>query len=278
MSLPLGASVCAISQLTYRSSNWYTVVDLGTEIASQDAIEEAIASSPRESFRYFGKNSALSLSFAIRGAENLSPRVHNETPCPIDELGQDLVVGPRMHQFLLQTYLEEIQPIYPFLDCSPSFLTPEGSTPPDLQKPEVFILQMVYSVACHCAPASQNLFPSLSDACYNRALQHIDDTTANLSVITLQAIILLALRSLFEPQKGNFGQLIAFAARLAIDIGGQDIPARGEHMRNIHTTIYCMENQFATVIDRPPFLPEPVSASIQRFSLANQQIDTIYGI
>jgi hypothetical protein len=103
------------------------------------------------------------------------------------------------------------------------------------------------------------------------AFRHIDNATANLTISTLQSIILLSLRSLFDPQKGNFAQLITFAARLAIDIGGQDTPAgaHGEHMRNIHTSIYCMENQFTTVLDRPPFLPEPVRVAIQCFTSAN---------
>lgn len=121
---------------------------------------------------------------------------------------------------------------------------------------------MVYSIACQCVPDRGNRLLSLSDACYTRALKHIDSATANLTVETLQSIALLALRSLFDPQKGNFGQLIAFAARLAIDIGGQDIPAWGDSMRNIYTSIYCMESQFATVLDRPLFLPEPVRESI----------------
>jgi hypothetical protein len=102
---------------------------------------------------------------------------------------------------------------------------------------------------------------------------HVDNATASLTIDTLQSIILLALHSLSEPQKGNFGQLIAFAARLAIDIGGQDIPARGDHMRNIHTSIYCMENQFSIVLDRPPFLPEPVRSIFQDPILANQSSD-----
>ncbi|RDW72227.1 hypothetical protein BP5796_08261 [Coleophoma crateriformis] len=143
------------------------------------------------------------------------------------------------------------------MDSSLPFLNPQLPCAQELLPSEAFILQMVYSIACQCVPDRGNQLLSLSDACYARALKNIDSATANLTVETLQAITLLALRSLFDPQNGNFGQLVAFAARLAIDIGGQDIPAWGENMRNIHTSIYCMERQFATALDRPPFLPEP---------------------
>jgi hypothetical protein len=176
----------------------------------------------------------------------------------LEELTEDLVVKPSMHQFLLETYFSELHPLFPFLDTTLVFLSPQSPCSQELLPSEAFILHMVYSIACHCVPNSGNQLLSLSDACYARALNHIESATANVTVGSLQSITLLALRSLFDPQKGNFGQQVTFAARLAIDIGGQDIPAREETMKNIHTSIYCMESQFTAVLDRPPFLPEPV--------------------
>lgn len=228
---------------------------------------------PREDSRYIGQRSALSQSLAIRGPESFSIPP-DESTYPLEELGEDLIVKPRMHQFLLQKYLSVIHPIYPFLDSSLPFLSPHTTPTQDLSPAETFILQMVYSITCQCIQGRGNQLLPLSDACYTRALQHIDSATANLTIITLQAITLLAMHSLFDPQKGNFGQLITLAARLAIDIGGQDMPARGENMRNIHSSIYCMENQVTVALDRPPFLPEPVGASSSHVDFSNTESET----
>ena len=232
---------------------------------ARDFIDQSISSqrlnitSSKLPTRYVGKLSCLTQCLSIRGGEEIADPIPIRQPLAFEELQGDLIVRPRMHQFLLQTYLTEIHPLYPFLDRSFRFLSPQSPLIQDLSPSESFILQMVYSVACHCCPGIVNRLVALSDACHARAVQCFDSATADLSVVTLQAITLMALRSLFDPQKGNFGQLITFAGRLAIDIGGQDMPARGENMRDIQTSIYCMENQFATVLDRPPFLTEPVS-------------------
>ncbi len=200
----------------------------------------------------------MSQSLLIRGESRLSEPPPINAPFPFQELENDLIVKVEMHQFLLKTYFSEIHPLYPFLDESLSFLSPD--TPPQIEaRPsETFILQMVYSIAGHCVPGDKSRLLLLSDACHHRALRHIDNATSDLSPITLQAIMLMALHSLFDPRKGNFGQLIGFAARLGIDLGSHDTPDRETTMRNVQTSIYCMENQFATVLDRPSFFPEPV--------------------
>jgi hypothetical protein len=142
--------------------------------------------------------------------------IQDNGSCPIEELGEKQDVGPKMHQYLLNVYFTEIHPLYPFLDTSPVFLSAHEDPSRKLHPSEEFILQMVYSVACQCATGRGNQLLLLSDACHSRALEHIDIATANLTMITLQAIALLALRSLFDPKKGNFGQLITVGARLAV--------------------------------------------------------------
>lgn len=115
-----------------------------------------------------------------------------------------------------------------------------------------------YCTACHCT--NQDGYCMLADECHERALLYIDVATADITITTLQAITLLALHNLFNPQKGNFGQLIGFAARLAIDIGRHDTPDQETRMQHIYSSIYCMENHFATALDRPSFLSEPVGS------------------
>jgi hypothetical protein len=212
--------------------------------------------------RYLGSSSCLSQSLAICSPENGALLNPVRPSFPFEDLEADLQITPKIHQHLIQQYVLEINPLYPILDSSLSFLSLESPFVNDMTPSETFILQMMYSISCHWDDALSIKLLGLSDACYARALKHIDTVTANLTHLTLQAISLLALRGLFDPQKGNFGQLIAFASRLVIDIGGQDITAHGQEIRNIYTSIYCMENQFATALDRPQFLPEPVSVAI----------------
>jgi len=178
-------------------------------------------------------------------------------PYPLEDKHEALTVTPPMHQFLIQSYWTEVHPLYPFLDPSIEVLSIVKIPGPDLPPIDSFVLNMVYSIACHCVPGEKHRFQQLGSSCYRRALNHINVATSDLTVVTLQSITLLALHSLFDPQNGNFGQLIGFAARLVTDIGGYDTPDRETRMQKIHTSIYCMENHYATVLDRPSFLPEP---------------------
>jgi hypothetical protein len=144
---------------------------LDAEFSGRDTAGEASASYPRESSRYFGKHSALSQSLSIRGEELLPLQSDGDDFCPIDELEEDLIVKPRLHQFLLEIYFTKIHPIYPFLDSSPQFLSPQGTILDDLHPIETFILQMVYSIACQCVSGSGDKLLPLSDACHSRALK-----------------------------------------------------------------------------------------------------------
>lgn len=238
----------------------------------------------RASF-YIGNLSCLSQVLPVIH-DTEAPLQQITTP-PTLELGHGtaFTINREIHQYLLTTYFTDIHCLYPFLDESLPFLSPDGYVGNDsteLAPWQRFILELVYSIACHhiidCVATDQDgyHYRALADECHRRALQHIDHATADISIITLQATTLLALHSLFAPQRGNFGQLIGFSARLAIDLGTggkPDPPDQKEvRMQQIYLSIYCMENQFATALDRPCFLPEPVGgrivSNINTFSIA----------
>lgn len=169
----------------------------------------------------------------------------------------DLEIKPDMHKYLIQTYLNKIHQFYRILDINLSPLC-QGSPPTnELGPSETFILQMVYSIASHCSPGDRSQLQVLADKCYNSALQRFHVIMTDLNISTLRAITLLALHSLFDPRQGNTGQLIGFASRLVIDIGANS--DQETNIRDIQMAIYCIDNQFATAIDRPSYLPEPVS-------------------
>ena len=166
---------------------------------------------------------------------------------------QEFVITTEIHRFLLETYLNNIHCLYPFLDKnSPplTLVTQSLTTPEPWQE---FMSQMVYSVACYCV--DQDGYRNLGGESYRRAMKYIDRATASTTVESLQAVIILAVHGLFQPQHGNVSQLIGFACRLMLDIEryGQNQSAP---MHNIYITLYSLENQYATALDRPTLLPE----------------------
>lgn len=195
---------------------------------------------------------------------------------------------------LLELYLEVIQPVYPILDVSPEvgrYLVKD--LPSDLTPVEIFSLNMIYSIACYTLPSSganhnpeHDWNPSgrlsyhqanslkyrvLAMEYYRKAMEHLEAATVDPNMATLRAILLLAIHSSFDPKSGNVGQQIALAARLAFNLKAvaerkELQPNDVEVLRNMHMTIFSLENQVASTLDRPALFPEPVGRSISRQS------------
>lgn len=161
-----------------------------------------------------------------------------------------------LHDFLLQVYLSRINCLFPILQPNgPPFIAIPSSSANSAAWQE-FMRYAIYSIACRCVEIEG--YRALSEDCYMRALEHFDRATTDTSIETLQAITLLALYSFFAPQAGNTGQLIGFAARMVMDIERHDCQDQHIIIRRIYTSIYAMENQLATALDRPGLLLEPV--------------------
>lgn len=232
--------------------------------------ESTERNSVSQASRYLGPLSCLSQSLSlVNDADRQAQQIL--TPPTLNARGGFTgVVNHEVHKYLVTTYFKDIHCLYPFLDESLPFLSPDwfmSSNSSELAPWKRFILELVYSIACHhilddvVTDHDRYCYRELSDECYRRSLEYINQATTDTTMTTLQSIILLALHSLFAPQKGNFGQLIGFAARLAMDLGigdKQGFTDEEVKMQRIHASIYCMENQFATTMDRPGFLPEPV--------------------
>jgi hypothetical protein len=146
---------------------------------------------------------------------------------------------------------------------------------------------MVYSIACYQEPGANRKkdpkyqWPSsgkldfhhlasekyrvLAEQFFNRAMEHLEASTVEPTITTLRAVLLLAINSLFDPKSGNIGQQVALATRLALNLEAtlelQEIsPEDTEMIRNMHSTIFSIENEIASTLDRPATFPEPVCA------------------
>jgi hypothetical protein len=196
---------------------------------------------------------------------------------------------------LIGLYLEVIQPVYPILELS----LPVGryiaeEVPTDLTPTEIFTLNMIYSVSCYVLPntgkkndlqntwnsngrqtyhqANSLKYRALATKYYNKAMEHLEAATMDPNIATLRAVILLAIHSSFDPKSGNSGQQIALAGRLAFDLEAkaelQELqPKEVEILRNMHMTIFSMENHIASTLDRPALFPEPVRSHLELQSI-----------
>ncbi|KAF2095125.1 hypothetical protein NA57DRAFT_59872 [Rhizodiscina lignyota] len=207
-------------------------------------------------YRFLGDGSPLS---TVRE----QPRAHEPTngdsspALVIPEIKSEYYVDTELHQFLVQTFFKTINQVYSILEPDASFLSHESGSDEDLPPTQQFVLQLVYAIGCHCVPEFNPKLISLAHACHHRALQHIETATAEPTIVTLQAITLLAVYSLFEPEQGNFSQQIGFAVRLAIDLAGSETFDAPPLLTTLQTVIYCLENLVCSVLVRPTSLQEP---------------------
>lgn len=246
-----------------------------------------------DSYRYLGAGACLIKSPRLQPRRVESPPVINDDS---DDWQLTWTRTPAKEFELLVLYLETIQPVYPILDVS----LPVGrylvqDVPADLTPTEIFSLNMIYSIACYILPNTGekhnpdphwNLkgrvsfhqvnslkYRSLASDYYLQAMEHLEAATMDPNMATLRAVLLLAIHSSFDPKSGNVGQQIALAARLAFDLEAkaelQELQSTEvEVLRNMHMTIFSLENQVASTLDRPALFPEPVCSLIARHERA----------
>jgi hypothetical protein len=185
---------------------------------------------------------------------------------------------------LVELYLEVVQPVFPILDLSqPVGRYLDRNVPSDLTPTEIFSLNMIYSISCYILPntgkkpnpewnssgrlsyhqANSLKYRALATEYYTKAMDHLEAATMDPNIATLRAVLLLAIHSCFDPKTGNSGQQIALSARLAFDLEAkgelQELqPNEVDVLRNMHMTIFSLENQVASTLDRPALFPEPV--------------------
>lgn len=228
------------------------------------------------SYRYLGAQSCLVKSPRLQQAVVRTPVIPED-----DDFFLVLDASTsRPYYCLVETFLNVLQPLYSIVDPTLRFLAPK--VPPDLTPTETFSLNMIYSIGCYLEPSinrkvhydtsgkldyhhrTADKYRCLATTFFNRAMHHLDASTVEPTIATLRAILLLALNSLFDPKSGNIGQQIALATRLALGLEarsdlGEFSPEDMQMIRNMHSTVFCLENEVASTLDRPATFPEPVS-------------------
>ena len=167
-------------------------------------------------------------------------------------------MSPEMHTFLVERYFQIIHKTYPVFDWPSDFL--RSTLPTDGSNGFLcYIRAMVYSIACHCLPRNDPRFIILSGELYRQAIAYAEDIMSRVSVAALQAVLLLALRCLFDPHEGSLGQQIAFAKSLMTELASRGLFENSPLELPLRRTLYCLDNFISLVLDRPSGPPEMVS-------------------
>lgn len=234
-----------------------------------------------DSYRYLGAESCLLKSPRLHAAKGRSPFEGNEED---EEWQLSSKESPAKQYELLELYLQTIQPVYPIMDPSLRYLVRD--LPSDLTPTEQFSLYMIYSISCYILPntgkrqnadqvwnptgrlsyhqANSIKYRALATQYFTDAMEHLEAATVEPTIATLRSVLLLAINSSFDPKTGNIGQQVALAGRLAFDLESkrelQELePNDVEMLRTMHMTIFSLENQVASTLDRPALFPEPDS-------------------
>lgn len=244
---------------------------------AQPHVEHYFASAAN-SYRYLGAGSCLIKSPRLQAAAAY-PKYDEDADW---KLSYDLCDAQKYE--LVQVYIGTVHPLYPILDLSARYLAPQ--LPDNLTDSENFSLNMICSIACHVMPATArrrhpdgHLFQPSGNLAFNMgnairyrdfarpffvdAMKYLEASTVDPTIETLRSVLLLTINSLFDPQSGNIGQQVALASRLALaleyQIEVQDLgPKDTEMLRDMHSTIFSIENEIASTLDRPATFPEPV--------------------
>lgn len=234
-----------------------------------------------DSYRYLGSESCLLKSPRLHAAKIPSPFAYDEDDEEWQLATKD---SPAKQWELIELFMLTIQPVYPVIDTSSRFLLPQH--PADLTHTELFSLYMIYSISCYILPntgrrrdreqtwnptgrlsyhqANSIKYRALATQYFAQAMEYLDTATMEPTIATLRSVLLLAINSSFDPKTGNIGQQIALAGRLAFDLESkkelQELDEKEtEMLRKMHMTIYSLENQVASTLDRPALFPEPNS-------------------
>lgn len=235
------------------------------EARAQAKSESAVAKTPSSassmphfvevhgSIRFVGKSAPAAARLA--GVSSCAEILTAPPECPSLSAHSQAFIDQNMHDFLVGCYVDSLQGMYPILHPEASFLQKPISQSLELSSWEIFALKMVYSIACHCMPANDTRLLLLSEILYKEATIFIEEITAEQNVEALQTILLLALRSQFDAQKGSIGQQIAFAHRLEIELTSREADDLVPILQRLRHIVFCLSVQMTTALDRPSALP-----------------------
>lgn len=204
----------------------------------------------RGAFRLAGLRSHLAGRHS-QAVERETARPSQDYPhCPPFDMPSGLDINAQMHAFLMDKYLNICHTVYPILEDDLPLLHDPSFVGTEIDPWQHFVLNMVYAIGCHCLAKNDPRLVMLSESCYRAAQMHFEGIMSELNTEALQAVLLLALYSLFDPQKGNIGQQIAFAHRLEVELTEREGENLGPTLSRLRKVTFCLGTQVSSVLDR----------------------------
>ncbi|KAJ0420496.1 hypothetical protein BJY00DRAFT_323754 [Aspergillus carlsbadensis] len=197
----------------------------------------------RDSYQFLGKHAPLSAAVAIPRLQHQSAAQDVSSACPPLHILPQTLIDDTLHEFLVGRYITAVHNAFPVFDDQPQlFLRSlrESSEPSPWQ---TILLKMVYSIACHCVPANDTRLLYISDAIYQEAVIYIESLMKDHRFEALQAIVLLAIRSIFDAKTGSIGQLVNFSHRLEVELSSHNIPEMIPALKRLRSAT-TVESQF----------------------------------
>lgn len=304
-SLPSAAFVHArtaslLSTTTQHIDTW-PQIDLGVSFDKHFSLEDANPTC----WQYFGSSSAYSLAVEVVVAaqarfgkmthpenytgsefklnmvvyESLEPK---ERPCPTREEVESLV----------NLYINSTNVINGYTDRTQAqseidtYLRHQGQGAIRyLQGPEA---HQFFRVAMICAIASANRsrhdqrYASESFSYYLEAIQCAEEVTSDVSLDSLQAILMLVLFTFFYPRRGDVWKLLDYACRLSVELNihcetndEYEDKEFAQRRRSIFWGLYSLERTFGQHMGRPSDLPEEIITAEYPAALTDAQMDNV---
>lgn len=150
----------------------------------------------------------------------------------------------------------------------PIYLQYHGSNNRYLTGPEAhqfFRVSMVCAIAAANKARHRPEYGPESLAYYNEALQCVEEVTSDVSVQSMQALLLLIMFALFYPRKGDIWKLLDFACRLSVELNyhsetNDEFESEKDRRcrRAIFWGLYTIERTIGQHFGRPADLTEEI--------------------
>jgi hypothetical protein len=238
----------------------------------------------QEAFIFFGSASAIALTtevvlhacpsskvsdqaLTLTGDSTRDEYIHNLT---ISTAINDVNPSYEIIESLAKTYISSIDVLFPLLNLTSTeedlqivkaSIKTLGGDSESLDKPQTHSLFRILMICCISSASQLRQRPWLlayQYKLYNWALKYASEVTSEVSDRSFQALMLLAIFYLFQPQKGDIWMLLDSVSRLSVLLGyhteGGSKPGTNGHKewrRNMFWTFYKIEHMIGQLYGRP---------------------------
>lgn len=152
-----------------------------------------------------------------------------------------------------------------------------------LEAHQFFRVAMICAIGAANKARHQPQFANESFSYYLEAVQCVEEVTSEISVDSLQALLLLVLYAFFYPRRGDVWKLLDYACRLSVELNfhcetndEREDEKERKRRRSIFWGLYSLERTFGQHVGRPSDLPEDIITAEYPVSLQTVNLTPEY--